>query len=83
MKNAMAGGVFTDLPDPWVDELSEVCYDAYLLSVAASAANLAGDRPAALELINRAIFLSPDAISCRRQAGQYFIQDGNFGAAKT
>lgn len=82
-KNAMAGGVFTDLPDPWVDELSEVCYDAYLLSVAASVANFAGNRPAALELINRAIFLSPDAISYRRQAAQYFIQEGNFGAAKT
>ncbi|MEO6004409.1 MAG: tetratricopeptide repeat protein [Opitutus sp.] len=82
MRSAMAGGVFTDLPDPWIDELSEVCYDDYLLSVAASVANFASNRAVALELINRAIGLAPEVISYRRQAGQYYLQDSNFGAAK-
>ena len=82
MRTVMSGGVFTDLPDPWVDELSEVCYDDYLLSVAASVANFANNRAVALELINRAIALSPEIIAYRRQAGQYYLQDGNFGTAK-
>jgi tetratricopeptide (TPR) repeat protein len=81
-KNAMSARVFTDLPDPWLDQLSDVCFDAYLLSVAASTANFAGNRPSALDLINRAIALAPDISTYRRQAGQYLLQDNNFGAAK-
>lgn len=81
-KIAMSERVFSDLPDPWLDELSEACYDPYLLSVSASTANFAGNRPAALEMINRAIDLAPDVSTYRRQAGQYLLQDHNYGAAK-
>ena len=81
-KIAMSERVFSDLPDPWLDELSEVCFDAYLLSVSASTANFAGNRPAALEMINRAIDLAPAISTYRRQAGQYLLQDHNYGAAK-
>jgi tetratricopeptide (TPR) repeat protein len=78
----MGPGVFTDLPDPWLDELSEVCFDPYLLSVAASKANFASNRPAALNLIYRAIALAPELSTYRRQAGQYLIEDQNFGEAR-
>jgi len=73
---------FSDLPDPWVDELSEVCFDAYRLSVAAAIANAAGNRTAALDLLDRAIALSPNASSYHRQAGQLLLDDHNYGAAR-
>lgn len=78
----MGPGIFTDLPDPWLDELSNVCFDAYLLSVAASKANFAGNRPAALNLIYRAIALAPELSTYRRQAGQYLIEDQNYSEAR-
>jgi tetratricopeptide (TPR) repeat protein len=81
-KAAIGPRVFTDLPDPWVDELSSVCYDAYLLSVAASTANFGGQQAAALEMINRAIGLAPDASTYRRQAGQYLLQSQDFAGAR-
>lgn len=81
-KAAMGSGIFTDLPDPWLDELSDACFDGYLLSVAASTANYAGNRPAALALIDRAIGLSSNPNTYRRQAAGFLIQDKNFGAAR-
>ncbi len=81
-KAAMSARIFSDLPDPWLDGLSDVCFDAYLLSVAASTANFAGHRPAALDLIDRAIALAPNVSTYRRQAGQYLLDDRNYGAAK-
>lgn len=73
---------FTDLPDPWLDELADVCFDAYRLSVAAAVANSAGQHERALELLDRAITLSPEASSYRRQAGQILLNDRNFSAAR-
>jgi tetratricopeptide (TPR) repeat protein len=73
---------FTDLPDPWLDELADVCFDAYRLSVAAAVAHSAGQRERALELLDRAIALSPEASSYRRQAGQILLNERNFSAAR-
>jgi tetratricopeptide (TPR) repeat protein len=73
---------FSDLPDPWLDELAEVCFDAYRLSVAAAVANSAGQRPRALELLDRAIALAPEAGSYRRQAGQILLNGRDFSPAR-
>ncbi|AOS43566.1 tetratricopeptide repeat protein [Lacunisphaera limnophila] len=73
---------FSDLPDPWVDELTEVCFDAYRLSVAAAVANAAGDRATALALLERAIILAPQASTYHRQAGQLRLDENNFAAAR-
>ncbi|MDQ5978612.1 MAG: hypothetical protein QG602_1586 [Verrucomicrobiota bacterium] len=73
---------FTDLPDPWLDELADVCFDAYRLSVTAAIASSAGDPKRALELLDAAIVLAPRNSSFRRQAGQIHINGRNFAAAR-
>ncbi len=82
LKAAIGRREFSDLPDPWLDELSDVCFDAYRLSVAAAIASSAGNRPAALELLDRAIALSPNAGSYHRQAGQMLLNEHNYAGAK-
>jgi tetratricopeptide (TPR) repeat protein len=74
---------FTDVPDPWLDELSAVCFDAYRLSVTAAIANSAGDPSRALELLDAAIALAPRVSSYRRQAGQIQLNGQNYASAKT
>lgn len=73
---------FSDIPDPWLDALNDVCFDPYRLSVAAAVADAAGNRPTALELLDRAIALAPKTASYRRQAGQMLVNDQNFMAAR-
>jgi tetratricopeptide (TPR) repeat protein len=83
LKTAIGRREFSDLPDPWVDDLAEVCFDAYRLSVAAAVANSAGNRTTALDLLDRSIALAPNASTYHRQAGQLLLDDRNYGAAKT
>ncbi len=73
---------FTDLPDPWIDTLSDVCFDAYRLSVSAVIARAAGSTDRALELLARATALAPSVSSYHRQAGHIQLGDRNFTAAK-
>jgi len=82
LKAAIGRREFSDLPDPWVDELAEVCFDPYRLSVSAAVANAAGNRSTALDLLDRAIALAPNASSYQRQAGQLLLDDHNYGAAR-
>lgn len=73
---------FTDLPDPWLDDLAEVCFDSYRLSVAAAIANSAGHGTTAVNLLDQAIALSPNVSSYRRQAGQMLLNGHNYAGAK-
>lgn len=73
---------FTDLPDPWLDGLADVCFDAYRLSVTAAIASSAGDPARALELLDAAIVLAPRNSSFRRQAAQIHANGRNFAAAR-
>ena len=58
-----ASGAYRDLPDPWMDELIEFCFDPYRLSVAAGGSTPAGT----LQLLDRAIELAPEDVSYRFQ----------------
>lgn len=78
----IAGREFTDLPDPWLDELADVCFDAYRLSVSAVIARASGDTPRALALLDRAITLAPNNGSYYRQAAQIHLADRDHGNAK-
>lgn len=73
---------FTDIPDPWLAELSDVCFDSYRLSVAAAIASSAGDHAIALDLLDRAIALAPNNGSYRRQYGQMLLNDREFDRAR-
>jgi tetratricopeptide (TPR) repeat protein len=72
---------FTELADPWRDQLSDDCYDPYLLSVAASKANFAGDTVAARRWLERAIELAPQSGAYVRQLGKILLELRDYEAA--
>ncbi|HEY8994476.1 MAG TPA: tetratricopeptide repeat protein [Lacunisphaera sp.] len=82
LKTRIGRREFSDLPDPWLDDLADVCFDAYRLSVAAAVANAAGQHDKALELLDRSIALAPGASSYQRQAGQILLNGQDFSRAK-
>ena len=82
LKTTIGRREFSDLPDPWLDDLAEVCFDAYRLSVASAIAGSAGNPAVAHDLLDRAIALAPTASSYRRQAGQMLLSDHNYAGAK-
>ena len=73
---------YVDLPDPWLEDLFDDCYDPYRLSVAASVANQAGDRLAARRWLDRAIALAPLNHSYLRELGKMLLQSRDFTTAR-
>lgn len=73
---------FLDLPDPWLDSLSDDCYDPYRLSVAAAVANFSGDAAAARRWLERAIALAPASSSYPRALGKMFLQARDYATAR-
>jgi tetratricopeptide (TPR) repeat protein len=71
---------FREVDDPWVDGLTDYCYDAYQLSVAAETSK---DRGRARELLERAISLAPDASVYHCQIARMLIAAGEKQAART
>jgi len=78
-RKAAASARYRDFSDPWLEELTDRCYDAYRLSVAAGGAN---DRAFTRRWLERAIALAPDRGSYRRQLGTVLFQDKNYAAAQ-
>lgn len=75
-----ASGAYRDPVDPWMDELLEVCFDAYRLSVAAG--TMAREAaPKSVQLLERAIALAPDKVSNYYQLGMLALQMGNTATA--
>lgn len=64
-----ASGAFSDIPDPWIDELLDECFDTYRLSVASGAAAHGGDLAGAAIILERALRLSPDSVPTIFQRG--------------
>jgi len=73
---------FVDLSDPWMEELSEDCFDPYRLSVSAAVARSTGDAARARHLLERAIALAPDSASYHRQLGELLAQGGDNAGAR-
>jgi len=73
-----ASGAYRDLPDPWMDELIEVCFDPYRLSVAAGVVTPADT----IRLLERAIELAPTDVSYRFQLGCAAEAQRNFPLAR-
>ena len=65
-------GSFSDVADPWLDDLFSDCYDVYRLQVAGGVAEHRGDAPAGLALLKRALALAPDDASILYQIGMYY-----------
>lgn len=79
---AKASGAYRDPPDPWLDELTELCFDAYRLSLAAGVAQRTGRLADALRLLERATALTPDDVSIRFQLAQTLVQNRDLKRAR-
>lgn len=79
---AKASGAYRDPADPWIDELIELCFDAYRLSLAAGAAQRRGDLATAQRLLDRAVALAPDDVSVRFQLAQTLAQKRDLARAR-
>jgi predicted Zn-dependent protease len=79
---AKAAGTFRDLPDPWLDELIDDCFDAYRLSLAAGAAARARNAGAAEKLLERAVALAPDDVGVRFQLATVYAERGDLAPAR-
>ncbi|MBI4626147.1 MAG: tetratricopeptide repeat protein [Verrucomicrobia bacterium] len=66
-RRAKASGAYRDPADPWMDELIEVCFDPYRLSLTAGVMARTGDPAGAMRLLERAIALAPEKVEARFQ----------------
>jgi Tfp pilus assembly protein PilF len=58
-----------ELPDPWISELYDDCYDGYQLALAAGAAEINGDTQTAIRRLKQAIDLEPTTALYPTQLG--------------
>jgi tetratricopeptide (TPR) repeat protein len=77
-----ASGAFYDVPDPWIDELIDDCYDTYRISAAAGTANHAGDTSAAIRILESALVLAPDKAVFQFQMGGFYLQLRDYANAR-
>ena len=80
---AKASGSHRDPADPWMDELLELCFDGYRLSLAAGTAARAGDRAAARRWLERAVGLAPNDVALRFQLAGVCADSGGLPQART
>lgn len=73
---------FVDLPDPWLNQIMEECFDPYRLSVTAAVAAAAGDNATARRRLERAISLAPRHAPYRRQLARLLGQTGELAEAR-
>lgn len=79
---AKASGAYRDAPDPWQDELIDVCFDPYRLALAAGVAVRFGEPAKSIALLERAIALAPADVSCHFQLGCIQADQNNLSAAR-
>lgn len=80
--SAKASGAYRDPADPWLDELIDVCYDPYRLALAAGFTARNGNPKKGVELLERAIELTPNDVATRFQLGGLQLEQNNVGAAR-
>ena len=79
---AKASGAYRDPPDPWIDELIDLCFDAYRLSLVAGSAQRNGDSATAQKLLERAVALTPDDATIRFQLAGVLKEKRDFRSAR-
>jgi len=67
---------YSDIPDQWIHELMDYCYDPYQLVSGGGFAIYAGNVQRAIELMKRAILYEPDNASAHYQLGIVYEQGG-------
>jgi tetratricopeptide (TPR) repeat protein len=81
MAKALEG--YSDIPDPWIQDLMQYCYDPHQLITAAGLAVFAGDLDKAFELNSLAIKYDPDNGSGYFQLGTIYQGKKQFQEALT
>ena len=79
---AKASGAYADTPDPWLDEMLLACFDTYRLAVAGGAAKHGGDRRIGMQLLERALALSPDSAPVHFQLGLNYMETKEYTKAR-
>jgi tetratricopeptide (TPR) repeat protein len=79
--SAKASGAYRDPADPWLDELIEVCFEPYRLSLAAGNVARNGDPAGAVRLLERAVELAPDDVSALFQLGTLLASQNEISGA--
>ena len=67
---------YSDIPDIWIHELVDYCYDPYQLVSGGGFAVYAGDITRGIALMKRAILYEPDNALAQYQLGVVYEQDG-------
>ena len=80
--SAKASGAFRDPPDPWLDELLDVCFDPFRLALSAGVSARIGDPATAIRLLHRALELAPDDVSNHFQLGLLHLAQGDTKSAR-
>ncbi|KAF0095798.1 MAG: hypothetical protein E1N59_574 [Puniceicoccaceae bacterium 5H] len=75
-RQAKAGGTFTDIPDPWLNQLMDLCVDPYQLVSAGGFAAFSGDNERGIELMQRALRFEPDNALAHFQLGDMYRDTG-------
>jgi tetratricopeptide (TPR) repeat protein len=75
-------GAFYDVPDPWMDELNDDCYDTYRISAAAGTFDHAGDTRTAIRILERALTLAPDKAVFQFQMGSFWLKQRDYANAR-
>jgi tetratricopeptide (TPR) repeat protein len=76
-----AAGLYQDMNDPWLAELTEDCYDAYRVSLASGETFYRGDVGGAIRLAQRALALAPNDALVHYQLGFYFREAKRYDEA--
>ena len=73
---------YLEIPDPWLDEVSDDCYDVFRLTLDSGAARRKADLPRALRLLEKAIRVNPTYSLAYFQMGLLQVDLHNLEAAK-
>jgi tetratricopeptide (TPR) repeat protein len=73
---------YIEISDPWLDEVSDDCFDAFRLTLDSGAARRKADLPRALRLLEKAIRVNPTYAVAYFQMGFLQVDLRNFEAAK-
>ncbi len=66
---------YSDIPDEWIHELMDYCYDPYQLASGGGFAQYAGNTERAINLMKRAIMYEPDNALVHYQLGVIYQQE--------
>jgi tetratricopeptide (TPR) repeat protein len=73
---------YLEIPDPWLDEVQDDCYDAFRLTLDSGSARRQGDLPRALRLLEKAIRVKPTYSLAYFQMGLVQVDLHDLAAAK-